>query len=184
MSKEKTKEELKEKELIRDEIDSINEETTEEKNNKSDEAADEDKDIDASEGDEKYIRLFADFQNYKKRAEAAKTEIYAYANESLCSSLLPILDNFERALSQDVADELKSYHDGIELIFKQFFEALEKAGLSEIEAEGKDFDPNFHNAVMVEDIEDMDSGKVTVVLQKGYTLNGKVIRPSMVKVSK
>lgn len=128
-----------------------------------------------------YIRLMADFQNYKKRVEKEKSNIYAYANENIVSQLIGILDNFERALEHQTED--KGYADGMELIFKQLKGVLEKSGLEEIDAKGEDFDPNFHNAVMMEDNPDFESGKVTEVLQKGYKLNGKVIRSSMVKVN-
>lgn len=129
----------------------------------------------------KYMRLMADFQNFKRRAEKEKQNLYSYANEKIVTDLLVVLDNFERALSVDASDE--KFKEGMQMIFKQFYDALEKAGLEEIAAEGEDFDPNFHNAVMTEDNDDFESGKVTAVLQKGYMLNKKVIRPSMVKVN-
>lgn len=130
----------------------------------------------------KYLRLMADFQNFKRRVEKEKSDIYAYANEKLVSQLLDVIDNFERALLHEEADD--SYVEGMKMIFKQLTGVLEKAGLEEINALGEDFDPNFHNAVMTEDNDDYDSGKVTEVMQKGYLLNKKVIRPSMVKVNK
>ena len=130
--------------------------------------------------DLRYLRLMADFQNYKKRVEKEKRDLYSYANEQIMSDLLTVMDNFERALEHD-ADE--NFKEGIELIFKQLQDALEKSGLAEIPALGEDFDPNVHNAVMAEETEDYESGKVSGVMQKGYTLNGKVIRPSMVKVA-
>ena len=132
------------------------------------------------DNDLRYLRLMADFQNYKKRVEKEKKDLYAYANENIMSDLLTVMDNFERALEHD-ADE--NFKEGIELIFKQLQDALEKSGLAEIPALGEDFDPNVHNAVMAEETEDYESGKVSGVMQKGYTLNGKVIRPSMVKVA-
>lgn len=129
----------------------------------------------------KYLRLMADFQNYKRRAEKEKGDIYAYANEKLVTQLLDVIDSFERALMHEGADE--SFAEGMRMIFKQLTGVLEKAGLEEINALGEDFDPNFHNAVMMEDNADYESGKVTEVMQKGYLLNKKVIRPSMVKVN-
>lgn len=129
----------------------------------------------------KYLRLMADFQNYKRRAEKEKSDIFAYANEKLAVQLLDVIDNFERALQHETADE--NYIEGMKMIFKQLTGVLEKAGLEEIKALGEDFDPNFHNAVMTEDNADYESGKVTEVMQKGYLLNSKVIRPSMVKVN-
>lgn len=129
----------------------------------------------------KYLRLMADFQNYKRRTEKEKGDIYAYANEKIVTELLTVMDNFERALQHEAADE--SFAEGMRMIFKQLTGVLEKAGLEEINALGEDFDPNFHNAVMMEDNADYESGKVTEVMQKGYLLNKKVIRPSMVKVN-
>ncbi|MCI7303993.1 MAG: nucleotide exchange factor GrpE [Clostridiales Family XIII bacterium] len=129
----------------------------------------------------RYMRLMADFQNYKKRVEKEKSDIYSYANEKLAIELLAVLDNFERALEHNADDA--SFKEGMEMIFKQLFDVLEKAGLKEIPALGEEFDPNFHNAVMNEETDEYESGKVSGVMQKGYTLNGKVIRPSMVKVA-
>ena len=132
------------------------------------------------EGELRYLRLMADFQNYKKRVEKEKRDLYSYANEKIMNDLLTVMDNFERALEHD-ADE--NFKEGIEMIFKQLSDVLEKDGLAEIPALGEDFDPNVHSAVMTEETEDYESGKVSGVMQKGYTLNGKVIRPAMVKVA-
>ena len=130
----------------------------------------------------KYLRLMADFQNYKKRTEKQKSEIHAYANEKIVLKLIEVMDNFERALGAD-ASEGDSFKQGIEMIFKQLSDVLTDAGVKEIEAESTVFDPNIHNAVMMEDTDKVESGMVSEVLQKGYTLNGKVIRPAMVKVA-
>ena len=130
--------------------------------------------------DLRYLRLMADFQNYKKRVEKEKRDLYSYANEKIMGALLTVMDNFERALEHD-ADE--NFKEGIEMIFKQLQDVLEKSGLAEIPALGEEFDPNVHSAVMTEETEDYESGKVSGVMQKGYTLNGKVIRPTMVKVA-
>ena len=130
----------------------------------------------------KYLRLMADFQNFKRRTEKEKGDIYAFANEKIISELLNVIDNFERALDAGNAED--SFYKGMEMILKQLQGVLEKAGASEIAALGEEFDPNFHNAVMTEDSDEYESGKVTEVLQKGYVLNNKVIRPSMVKVAK
>ena len=132
---------------------------------------------------EKYLRLLAEFQNFKKRAAKEKTDIHAYANEKLMADLLPVLDNFERAL-ETKTEEVESYAKGMELIFTQMKTALENHGLKEIVALGEDFDPNKHSAVMTEESDEYESGKVSKVLQKGYELNGRVIRPAMVAVTK
>lgn len=133
------------------------------------------------DSDTRYMRLMADFQNYKKRVEKEKKDLYSYANEQLITELLEILDNFERALEQETGEE--GFKEGMNMIFKQLTGVLEKSGLAEIPALGEEFDPNFHNAVMTEESGEYESGKVSGVMQKGYTLNGKVIRPSMVKVA-
>ena len=130
---------------------------------------------------ERYMRLMAEFQNFKRRAAREKTDIHAYANEKIISELLPVLDNFERALDTK-SDDMEGYVKGMELIFTQLRTALEHAGLEEIPAMGEEFDPNVHNAVMTEDSDEHDDGKISKVLQKGYKLNDKVIRPSMVAV--
>ena len=130
----------------------------------------------------KYVRLMADFQNQKKRFEKEKADIYQFANEDIVKSLLEVIDNFERALDASQDDGSK-FREGMEMIFKQLMGALEKAGVSEIKALGEEFDPNFHNAVMMEETDEYESNKVSGVMQKGYTLNSKVIRPSMVKVA-
>ena len=130
----------------------------------------------------KYMRLMADFQNQKKRFDKEKADIHQYANEKIVKNLLEVLDNFERALDA-TKDADPSLHEGMELIFKQLMAALEKAGVAEIKALGEEFDPNFHNAVMMEETDEYESNKVSEVMQKGYTLNSRVIRPSMVKVA-
>ena len=132
---------------------------------------------------ERYMRLMAEFQNYKKRAAKEKTDTLQYANEKIVGDLLPVIDNFERALATET-DDLEGYAKGMQFIFEQFKKALENAGLEEIKAMDEDFDPNVHNAVMTDNIEDKDDGKITKVLQKGYKLRDKVVRPSMVAVNK
>lgn len=132
---------------------------------------------------ERYMRLMAEFQNYKKRAAKEKADTLQYANEKIVGDLLPVIDNFERALATET-DDLEGYAKGMQLIFEQFMKALENAGVEEIKAMDEEFDPNVHNAVMTENIEDKDDGKITKVLQKGYKLRDKVVRPSMVAVNK
>ena len=160
----------------------VEEEVTEEV--KEEETQEEPKEESAEEQEsEKYIRLMAEFQNFKKRAAKEKTDIHAYANEKLMNELLPVLDNFERAL-ETKTEEVESYAKGMELIFNQMKTALTNHGLKEVEALGETFDPNKHNAVMTEESDEYESGKVCKILQKGYELNGKVIRPCMVSVVK
>ena len=106
----------------------------------------------------RYMRLMADFQNYKKRVEKEKSDIYSYANEKMATELLTVLDNFERALDHECSDD--GFKEGMDMIFKQLFDVLGKSGLAEIPALGEEFDPNFHNAVMTEDTDEYESGKV------------------------
>ena len=131
---------------------------------------------------ERYMRLMAEFQNFKRRVAKEKSDIHAYANEKIVGDLLPVLDNFERALSTETEDE--GYAKGMQLIFEQLKTALGNAGLEEIKAMDEEFDPNVHIAVMTETIEEKEDGTVTKVLQKGYKLKDKVVRPSMVAVNK
>ena len=145
-------------------------------------AAEDEKAAEAAES-ERYMRLMAEFQNYKKRAAKEKTDTLQYANEKIVSDLLPVIDNFERALATETED-IEGYAKGMQLIFEQFRKALENAGLEEIKAQDEVFDPNVHNAVLAENIEDKEDGVITKVLQKGYKLRDKVVRPSMVAVNK
>ncbi len=129
---------------------------------------------------DKYLRAIAEFDNYKKRTQKEKEEIYSIAKADVVLGLLPVIDNFERA---EKFSEDKNVEEGMALIRKQFNEFLKKIGVEEIEAEMKPFDPNFHNAVLHEDREGVDENIVVEVLQKGYKLGEKVIRHAMVKVA-
>lgn len=133
------------------------------------------------EANEKYMRLAADFQNYKRRTENERKDIAAFANERIVKELLNVIDSFERALETTKCED-ENFRNGVELIYKQFVTALTGFGVAVISTEGE-FDPNIHNAVMSEEVEGEEAGKILMVMQKGYTLNGRVIRPSMVKVS-
>jgi len=139
------------------------------------------KDQEIADLNNKLMRLQADFINYKNRVEKDKKNIYSYALEDIITQLLPVLDNFERALSN--MDEDNSYYQGVKMIYNQMLDVLNKNGLKEIDCEDKYFDPNFHHAVISEE-SDKDEGMILEVLQKGYMLNDKVIRPTMVKVAK
>lgn len=130
-------------------------------------------------------RLQAEFENFRRRTRTEKEELVKYAVEGLVAKLLPVVDNFERAL-QAVEDkaELRSFAEGVEMIFRQFMQVLEQEGLTPVEAVGCQFDPNCHEAVMQVESEDHESNTVLEEFQKGYHLNGRLIRPSMVKVTK
>lgn len=135
------------------------------------------------DNDTRYMRLAADFQNYKRRVEKEKSDIYQYANEKIALDIIEVMDNFERALAHSAECADKQFAEGVNMIYKQLKTVLDKNNIIAIEDEGHEFDPNFHNAVMVEENPDYESGIVIQAMQKGYTLNGKVIRPSMVKVA-
>ena len=147
-------------------------------------ASSENQEEEKEEGDAKYLRLAADFQNYKRRVEKEKSEIYAYANEKIALDIIEVMDNFERALQHSEECVYNQFAEGVSKIYKQLKSVLDKNNIVEIKAEGEDFDPNFHNAVTSEENSDFESGKVIQALQKGYTLNDKVIRPAMVRVAR
>lgn len=129
---------------------------------------------------DKYLRLYAEFQNYRNRTTKEKTEAYNNAIADCIKQILPVIDNFERALTQECADE--SYKSGMEMIFKNFMSILNKLGVKEIEALGKPFDPNVHHAIQQCESDEYESDMVCNVFQKGYTLNERLIRPAMVQV--
>jgi len=133
----------------------------------------------------RFIRLQADFSNFKKRTEKEKENIYQFAAQDIISSLLPVIDNFERALQVDIREStVESLYIGVEMVYKQLVDLLKSNGLEEINALGEKFDPNYHHAVAQEESADYEENVVTEVLLKGYKVKDKVIRPSMVKVSK
>lgn len=137
------------------------------------------------EMNDRYMRVQAEYANYRNRTEREKSEIYARAGESIVSNLLEVKDNFERALSSVTEEERElSFYQGIEMVANQFNEILTEKGLKEIEAMGQLFDPNHHQAVMQMDDENAEPNHVIQVLQKGYQYGEKVLRPSMVVVSK
>ena len=134
-----------------------------------------------AEKENRYLRLQADFENFRRRTRQEKEELAAVVTQNLLKDLLPFLDNFERALAAESGDA-ESLRAGVEMMYKQLVEALKKEGLETIETKDKPFDPNFHQAVMrVEDAEKED-GTIVAELQKGYMVKGRVIRPSMVQV--
>lgn len=139
------------------------------------------KDKQLEEINNKLLRLQADFLNYKTRTEKEKFKYYNDAIEDLVCEMLPILDNFERALENLESDENLS--QGVEMILNQFINLLKKYGVEEIDALGKKFDPKLHHGVSTEE-SDEEEDIVVEVFQKGYKLKEKVIRPSMVKISK
>ena len=131
---------------------------------------------------DKYIRLVAEFDNYKKRTLKEKSELILNGSEKTISSILPILDDFERALSDKTEDPV-AIKEGFELIFKKFLKTLETLGVKKIETNDTDFDVDYHEAIaMVPGMGDAMKGKVIDCVQTGYTLNDKVIRHTKVAV--
>jgi len=129
-------------------------------------------------------RLQADFDNYRKRTQKEKTELIKYASERLVGELLPVLDNFDRAVSAaKVNPDFTSFSQGVEMILRQMQAALSKEGLKAMDAVGRPFDPNLHEAVLRVASDEHPENTVVEELQKGYYLKEKVIRPSMVTVS-
>ena len=134
-----------------------------------------------AEKEERILRLQADFENFRRRTVKEKEELSAVVTQGLLTDMLPILDNFERAMSAEATDA-EAFRKGVDMIFTQFGEALAKNGLEHIEVAGQKFDPNFHQAVMRVENPELEDETIAQELQKGYTVKGRVIRPSMVQV--
>ncbi len=134
----------------------------------------------------KSIRVQAEMMNFKKRKEDELASFLKYANSDLITDLLPIVDNFERAIkmdSEDPTDEISRFLEGFKMIYTNLLNVLNKCEVKEIAADGVEFDPKYHQAVLTEKDENKPSGVVLEVLQKGYMYKDKVIRPAMVKVN-
>ena len=140
---------------------------------------------DAAEYYDRYLRLAADFENYKKRIAREVAHRVQEANGGLMSKLVPVLDNFERALNHSEEEtDFESFRKGVEMIFEQMKAVLEKEGLVPIDAVGQPFDPNLHEAMMQMESEEYETGTVMEEVEKGYKLNDRVLRHSKVTVSK
>ena len=136
-----------------------------------------------NEKNNQLLRLAADFENYRNRENKEKENLINFAGETVIRSLLPVIDNFERAInSMKDTQDVKSVVTGIELIYKQFIDSLTKIGVSYIETVGKQFDPEFHEAVQRTSSDQQPDQTVIAEYQKGYLLNGRVIRHAMVNV--
>lgn len=134
----------------------------------------------------RYLRLLADFDNFKRRTTGEKEDIAKYGTMTLVKELLPVLDSFELALKNqpaDSAESLKAFQDGFEKVQKQLVDCLTKAGLERIEAIGQEYDPNFHEAIMVVDDESQPANTVFDELRAGYKFKDKVIRPTVCRVT-
>ncbi|WP_138159293.1 nucleotide exchange factor GrpE [Peptoniphilus catoniae] len=172
-------------EIIDDNLDSeeIKEELVDNDLNESCDENPQDKtDKDFEDLKDNFVRLQADFINFKRRTEQERSDYIELGSIKVLNNILLVVDNFERALESQTQDE--NYKNGIELIYKQIIDLLGKFDVVEMEAENKDFDPNLHHAVMVEEKDGVKEGIVLEVLQKGYMIGKKVLRPAMVKVSK
>lgn len=141
------------------------------------------KDLKIEELNDKLMRTMAEFDNFRKRSEKEKAQMFEIGARDIIEKVLPVIDNFERGLGTITEEEKESaFAQGIEKIYKQMLTALTDAGLKQIEAVGKEFDPNFHNAVMHAEDPEMGENLVAEEFQKGYTYRDTVVRHSMVKV--
>lgn len=130
---------------------------------------------------DRYLRTLADFENYRKRADREKAEFFKYALNGLIKDLLPVLDNFDRALEH--AEEGDDFHKGVLLIYKQLWDVLQRHGVKPIGQAGAHFDPNIHEAVVTEEDPAVPAHTVLAILQKGYFLHDRLLRPALVKVA-
>ncbi|MCG8472442.1 MAG: nucleotide exchange factor GrpE [Desulfobacterales bacterium] len=141
----------------------------------------------AAENHDKLLRATAEFDNYKKRSLREFQESKKYANEAFIKQLLPVIDNLERAVeatSSETEDSGKVVVEGVKMTLSEIFKVFDKFNLKALESEGKPFDPNFHQAVIQEETDEVPENTVVKVMQKGYLLHDRLIRPAMVVVSK
>lgn len=134
-----------------------------------------------SEANDKYLRLYAEYDNYRKRTTKEKTEAYGDATAKCIADILPVLDSFERAIDADCTDE--SFKNGMKMIYSNFVDVLKKIGVTEMEALGNEFDPNLHNAIKQTEDENFGENIVCEVFQKGYMYNDRVVRHAVVAVA-
>ena len=138
----------------------------------------------ANDNEEKYLRLYAEFENYKRRIQNENKINKTYQAQGVLTDILPTIDNIERALQIEGDDDsFKSLQKGVQMVHESLLRALKDNGLEEIESEGQAFDPNVHQAVVQDDNPEYESSVITQELQKGYKLKDRVLRPSMVKVN-
>ncbi|MGC1404454.1 MAG: nucleotide exchange factor GrpE [Thermodesulfobacteriota bacterium] len=143
------------------------------------------KEKEAKDNYDRFLRLSAEMENFKKRAEKEKSETHKFSNENILKELIPVLDNLERAVEHGQETEnAKALLLGVEMTQKALWSVLEKYGVTRVEALGEEFDPNLHEAVMVQEDAERPPGVVISQLQKGYRLHNRLIRPAMVVVSK
>lgn len=177
MSEQKKKAKKPEKETVQAPAEEVAEESVEET-----EAAQDNGELAAAlaEAQEHILRIHAEYENFKKRTQREKADLYSAAAAEVLTKLLPVFDNLERAGTCTDFDTLKQ---GVDMILQAFHASLSACGVTEIEALGKEFDPNLHNAVLQEEREDFEPNTVCDVLQKGYLVGERLLRPAMVKVA-
>lgn len=136
-----------------------------------------------NEFDNRYKRLQADFDNFRRRTNQEKEQLSGFVKGNVLADLLPVLDNFERAVQSPAEGDAKTFLDGFVMIHQNLMATLQKHGLEPIEAVGQPFDPNLHQAIMRVETDEYPEDTVVEVLQTGYTVDGRCIRPAMVKIS-
>ena len=168
-------------EVTKDKVETENEEAA---SNEEQPAEKDKKDILIEELNDKYMRTFAEFDNFRKRSEKEKAAMFEVGAKSIIEKILPIVDSFERGLGTLSEEEISAnpFADGMDKVYKQMVKALEEVGVTPIEAVGKEFDPNLHNAVMHGDDDQYGENIVSEEFQKGYMYRDTVVRYSMVKV--
>lgn len=178
-----------EQEILEEEV---NTEISEEEAAETAEAAQEEAALDAeklaaelADLNQRFLRVAADFDNYKRRTVQEKEDLVKYSNAKIMGELLPVLDAFQLALKNPgESQEAQNVIKGVEMLYRQIMQVLEQAGMSKIEAVGQPFDPKLHEAIMQVDDDSVPEDTVVEELRAGYVLNERVIRPSMVKVSR
>lgn len=140
----------------------------------------------AADNYDKFLRASAELENYKKRAVKELADAINYGNEKIIKDILPIMDSLERALDHAVSnsEDFDTYVEGLKLIYEKFLKTLEKHGVEKIDAVGMDFDPNFHEAMLQVESEDYEDNKIVEEFERGYLLNGRLLRPVKASVSK
>ncbi len=174
------------KKNINENTENMNEEIVEEISEETVEETAETETVEKEKYDElydKHLRLMAEYDNFKKRTQKEKEELGTFAVSATIEKLLPVIDNFERALDSVSEEEKNTFSEGVEMVYRQMMEILDKMGVSEIEAIGCEFNPEIHNAVMHVDDDTQDANIVVEQFMKGYKYKDKVIRYSMVKVA-
>ena len=142
------------------------------------------KEKESTDNYDKYLRAVADLDNYKKRAIREKVDIIKYGKEDVIKDILPFVDSLDRALDHADSSDVQAFKEGIKLIQEQLLSCLKKHGVEKIDSVGLDFDPNFHEAMMQVESEEHAENKVVNEVQKGYLLNGRLLRPSKVCICK